>query len=1760
MTGFREFLEHRLAEGGFPTEDALAFLLPLMKQVADTHRQGLVVPLSDLDRLQVADGKVFFAEDDALPLRQQLAVVREIQQADRGPVEIISRPLDELVRDVPLVDEAATKGPSAGPTHPVFVPGYLCWEQLAGHHDPLTDVFNLGQILATLALGLDFRKLADVRRFAKHRRNPFAIQPAVHPVLARAIVRMTELHRDRRVQELPLLIRALENYRQQEVEVSVEPDQIPGFESRDLQGKQQLLLDRLQKRLFEISRRNRMLHFRATSRSINLTEASIPLSVDYRNIPADRLLTCRRDVEERIAEGQSISLNRYLNFTEAIYLPSRLNLILRESRRDLAEYGFEQLRLVLCMLHWSNLKEEPHERFSSPLVLVPVKLKKKRGVRDTWTLQPLSNDAEINPVVRYLFRQIYNIQLPERIDLETTGCDSLYEFISEAIARSEPAVELLKVDRPPIRLLHRDARQRLEQYRKRARLSGRGVRSFRGLDYSYDPATWLPLGIRLFTEYLTPRPGNAAVIVPSGFAVPGAEGSSRSGSGVNQEADDADDAPEEGQRDVTQPTEPAGESPPTANRGRDITSVRLAADRESNPWNWTFDLCSVTLANFHYRKMSLVRDYESLLAETPHSPPFESAFSLVPRPADRSATDPLPFGDRYEVVSCDPTQADSIAEARKGDSYIIEGPPGTGKSQTITNLIADYAARGKRVLFVCEKRAAIDVVFARLRQCGLADLGCLIHDSQADKKAFVMDLKQTYETFLQQHSRRDETGTERTRRVSQLRASLQPLKALTHRMNETDRRAGVPTRQLVEHCVTTQPGLPRLDDREKECLPWFRQWMAGQAEIEAAVQILEEQVPGGILARHPLRHLRSSLADVPDALKTVTQGIADSHAWLQQLADDFRSLPFSCRGLNLQQLQQLADHARSLMPLARLDALALLQSQGEIRARFDEQLELLTRDEALLAEAREANSGWRNRIDRRDLPACIETANALSRKMIPILYPAWWRLRKVLNRGYDFDRHPVKPSWVAVLTALQTEYRAADAVQRRQQGIGQQFGLGEETGRLIDQIGSIRDQLGGHPQWLQQIHEGLVHGRESQQYVQRVAAWHDQLQHLRQTLDGFLDESGSLTAADLQKELDTIDGSMELLPDYLAGLDRLRRIPDETFRALRQLDLPARQIGAASAAHTLQSIERDYPDFRRFSQATRRTLVRRVDEVHRQWMEINAEFLRQQVQGRFLDHVFQTSASGVSDGTDEEFRTGYQAGRKILEHEFGKQMRYKSIRELVTGDSGRVVRDLKPIWLMSPLSVSDTLPLGVAEFDVVIFDEASQITLESAVPALFRARQAIVVGDEQQLPPTDFFSARLEREEDETIAFEHEGETVIYDLESNSLLNHAARNLPSTMLGWHYRSRNEALISFSNQAFYNGRLLTIPEETLLAGGNSELAADSAAAAEANATALQDRPVSFHIMNHGIYLQRRNRPEAEYIAALIREHLRHGDGRTLGVIAFSEAQEDEIEDAVDRLAAGDREFGRLLEAELAREDGGQVAGLLIKNLENIQGDERDIVILSVCYGPDNTGRMIMNFGPINKTGGEKRLNVAFSRAKHHMAIVSSIRHAAITNQYNVGANCLRNYLRYAQAISQGDPAAAETVLHELSPWRDAVADDRTPRPALQLIAERLAEHGLTVDFNIGHSGFRCDMGLRRDGDRRYRLGVLVDAGDYYASETPLIDRELFRPGLLRIFGWDVYRLMLKDWLRDADQLVEEMVALCADPSAARHGNGKNGLAP
>ncbi len=504
---FLKFLESGVAKGGFETDDVLAALLPLMKQVLAVHAAGQVAPLNGIQDLMIAEqGHLAFDPAKAVAPERNSSKVEALQSPASRAVEVVaeSRRTADIDAGSLMIADLQVDAAGGAISKPVFMPDYRSWEAALGHHDELTDVFLLGQLLASVACGLDFTDAGELEVFTLNRANLFGVNRRLNPVVASVIVQMTELNRHRRAPDLGQMISRLANYREQPADLDFE--RLQGFKETGLTGKRRLIQAHLRDRLFEISRRNRLVYFKPTLQTLNLTVASVPLVLDYRNIRLEQLFVWHPELAATITEGAPMSLGKYLRFEDAPYIPGVLDKIISEARRDRAEFGFAQLRLALCFLRWNNLKEMPEERIHSPLLLLPVELTKKKGVRDSYVLDPTTSEAEVNPALRHHLKELYNLDLPEFVDLKETTLDRFYEALKAQIQASEPGVTLNKIDRPQIELIHEKARQRLDQYRRRLKLQARKARRIAKPEYSYDRENFRPLGLQLFLEKIRPTP------------------------------------------------------------------------------------------------------------------------------------------------------------------------------------------------------------------------------------------------------------------------------------------------------------------------------------------------------------------------------------------------------------------------------------------------------------------------------------------------------------------------------------------------------------------------------------------------------------------------------------------------------------------------------------------------------------------------------------------------------------------------------------------------------------------------------------------------------------------------------------------------------------------------------------------------------------------------------------------------------------------------------------------------------------------------------------------------------------------------------------------------------------------------------------------------------------------------------------------------------------------------------------------------------
>lgn len=1690
-------------------DDLLTWCRPLLIQVADLHDRQLVMgPGLTFDGLVLS-----LADPSGLrPTLQNAALARVMKDSQRA-VDVVSRlsARTDLGSGVTHVDaDDVYPGLETVPTsleHPVHVGALHSWEESLGHHDSLVDIAILGQLMLALVTGLDPYDADDVAAMVTVRERLSVVAPQLHPVVARVLREMTSLDRTQRSPDLAEVLLRLDSYR--DVPEDFDVNEINGYRTASPEQQRRLLHTTLRDRLFDTSRRNKLLWFRPSAQTVDLTVGSVPQLLDHRGISADALLTWQGKVASTLSNGKPLSLTTYLRFDESPYLAPTLDKTIATARRDRAEYGFAQLRLVIAFLTWHDLKATkgpPEEVIESPLLMLPVDLSKKKGVRDSYVVTPAGTVAEVNPALRHRLGELYDLELPESVDLSVTTVEQFHAELAQRVQASEPAVSVALINKPQIDLVQRQARLRADAFRRRQQAARARTRA--ATDHSYSRDDYRPLGIQLFHRKVLPSPMPQRVV---------AGGTEPRASQFAAEATAGD-------RVLTQQT----------------YQLRKGATT-GDPYSWAVDLCRVTIGNFNYRRMSLVHDYEALIEAPPPGSASEVVFHTEPRPLSEPSSEDLV--ELYPVVASDATQLAAVARARGRASYVIQGPPGTGKSQTITNLISDQVSLGRSVLFVCEKRAAVDVVYSRLKQRGLGSLCCLVHDAQGDKKAFIADLKSIYDGFMEGGVGTANAGLaaarqDRNELLTELRSRLENLRRLSEAMSaqvpDTDRTA----LELVDQLVRLRgelDTLPVLSDEQVENLPLPHDWwpIAGPAaELQRALGALGEDQR---IAGHYVTALGDAvlLADRPvTQLRKLIEQARPAAASLEVALGAAPGLPATALE-DLGALARTVDAALAAQVLVRAGALDLLGTGPRVT-----QLESLAAEYASRERVRQLAwqqaSGWGSAsalpVDADSAAAALAVARRKEGRPFAGFSGKFRAARALVAERFQGQAPQPDRPIASSLSLLVDAYTADASVSEMHQWAARDLGI-TELPATLNVLSRLRATTPGPEAALR----SQLLGPQGPQIVEGLAGLAPTLAPLQAVLTDLLLDLSLAPVTGLADFLDDLEAETDLLPPLLPALREVANCAIGARIALLEFDLTIDELTFCIARNALEVW---FATDRAVARLDGTTIDRRVEELAelaRGLYTANAEIAKARVRSAFLSGVAVCSTPAAQlDADGKLLKKAYLAGRRELEHEFGKVMRHKPVRTLATGSTGKVLRDLKPVWLMSPLSVSDTLPLDPGLFDVVIFDEASQVPVEEAVPALFRAPQVIVVGDQMQLPPTNFFSAAPEEDDGDD-------ESIGVTLEGDSFLAQASATLPSTLLAWHYRSRSEGLIGFSNAAFYGAALRTVPDLELPGPALAPIVVvDPVADAISGTSALLERPLSSHLLQHGTYASRRNTDEALYIANTLRELLGRRTGHTVGIVAFSEAQQSEIEDAIERLAQADPDFAALVEEETLREVDGQQVGLFVKNLENVQGDERDVIILSICYARDQQGRMRMNFGPVNQNGGEKRLNVIFSRAKRHMAVVTSIRAGDITNTWNTGASALSRFLAYAEATSAGDAGAASRVLSDMAPAGPRASG--SVHAVVEQLATALEARGHVVDRHVGQSSFRVDLAVRAPDRQSYALGVLVDTS--VVSKEQVQEQYIDRPRALAERGWVTTYVLAKDWLGDPEECVDRLERVLA----------------
>ena len=1059
--------------------------------------------------------------------------------------------------------------------------------------------------------------------------------------------------------------------------------------------------------------------------------------------------------------------------------------------------------------------------------------------------------------------------------------------------------------------------------------------------------------------------------------------------------------------------------------------------------------------------------------------------------------------DLFTPMLSDSSQLRAICVAGEGSNLVLEGPPGTGKSQTITNLICHLLATGKTVLFVSEKMAALEVVHRRLSSIGLGPFCLELHSAKASKAEVLAQLG----TALQSAGTRTVKEWElEADRLAGLRGELNAVVDALHRAHPND--------LTIYEAMGTS-------------IKWADEWKPAPMDWASADQHDRRQLDEIRALSRQMAALAGQLSDISGHPLGAIEKSAWTPSWQQELMEASAGLAAMAQQTHdllapFLQILGLNKEGATWGEMALIDQLAdvLLRLKstptGVAKSATDEaarhHLKVL-REHGIKRE--EAWSGLHSRFKESVSRLQADDIEAQWLTAISTWWPKSWFGKRGMLKQLGLHTHAggsIEEGEVIGLVNGLRKLNEEDGILASMEAKSAQLLADEYQAHKTDWVLVAR-----HEQW----------ARDYSDILTRLAVGDlETLAKLKSRLLPYLTDNRSLLLSDgmvgaglvryrdawreladqLQRVTQLAGRSESLVHDHQArgALQRLLSTlhawktaqgqlqPWCLWRDIRGKALAAGMGGVVRSVETGEAPLSEMADYFEFSYQSW-WLNKALDREPALCAFSSADHDRKVGEFRKSDARFQEltqqyavamlskqvpAASSLEPGADTEM------GK--LRRELQKQKRHMPIRQLVQNLPSLLPR-LKPCLLMSPLSVAQYLDAGHTPFDVVVFDEASQIPVWDAVGAIARGKQLVCVGDPKQLPPTNFFN-KVD-DSDEAVMDDE-----VQDMES--ILDECLSiGLPKLGLDWHYRSRHESLIAFSNVTYYENRLITFPSPV-----------------------TEDRAVRLEVVN-GVYDRggsRTNRAEAEAIVAAIERHYLDPAMRrqSIGVVTFNQAQQALIENLLDAR----RRASPKLDQAIAQ---SSVEPLFVKNLENVQGDERDVILFSITYGPDATGKVALNFGPLNQDGGHRRLNVAVSRARHQVVIYSTLRpeHIDLSRVRAAGVRDLKNYLDFAM---RGPRALVE----------QSIPTGQEPDSPFEMeVLRALRDKGWDVHPQVGVSGYRIDIGIvdpRAPG--RYILGVECDGKTYHSAATAR-DRDRLRQKVLEDLGWNIHRIWSTDWWRN-----------------------------
>ena len=1133
---------------------------------------------------------------------------------------------------------------------------------------------------------------------------------------------------------------------------------------------------------------------------------------------------------------------------------------------------------------------------------------------------------------------------------------------------------------------------------------------------------------------------------------------------------------------------------------------------------WCVKPNEIYLGFFNFTKLVMYNDLD--LKEWPNiknHPLLKSIFGesegvseardFEPKEIDRK----LPSESMYHVMDADSSQATVIEEVKRGKNLVVEGPPGTGKSQTITNIIAELLAANKKVLFVSEKMAALEVVKKRLDDVNLGDFCLELHSYKSNKQALLNELEKS---ASRQEPHEDQSDSI-FKKLDDMKSKLNSYVKEVHEPVDLCKKSPYMLFSIIEdsrrHFDRVGRQVPDVDFTQPAAELSADGWEVVEESLKDLEKLMKRVMP---IVENPWRGCKPNPAIRPEK---VSRLINECQSKLQGLIKEAKYLVDTC----------------GLSAPNTLDTLPKLLSAANVMANS-----ISVDQSILLGEAWSVSNGSAEEAIQKVDDAQKDIVDIKEKFTVKFITEILKMDQESMARQTkDYESRANKLFWLRI---FDNKFRRITTNLRRD--CYQPSALSPKPNQIIDDLKqlvhyrSLQEDLKRMEKSAHTLFGKYWQGEKSDvKQLQQLAKW---IVEFRKHL-----QEGTLT----EKSVDIVNSKIP--PEQTSIIDKIKEVKTKEEIFVNQYDALLKQLSTDAVAIFGMEISKvslvtiqeclyewqkgcegdlqKWMDFLRKKEECQKTILQPfVEKIETLEPEDLHPCFNYRLSDALLNKVFsdRTSLSSfvhdLHEGKVRDFRQldekSIELNRKrlstkllrsrpsfasgasrnseqgILEGQFNRKRGHMSIRNLLS-EVGSLIQKIKPCFMMSPRSIAQFCsPRGI-EFDIVVFDEASQIPPPDALGAILRSKQMVVIGDTKQLPPTSFFDKVAEDDEDD------DSKTSIKDVPS--ILHECKQRFSTKTLKWHYRSRHESLIAVSNQEFYDNKLIIFPspDKDVEHLGLKFVHIDSAYDRGKSAT---------------------NRGEAEAVVKKVFEHYQQYPDKSLGVGAFSSKQQIAIEDEFQNQLRNNPKMEKLFYP-----DSGE--RFFIKNLETIQGDERDVILLSIGYGKDSCGNLRLNFGPLNRERGENRLNVLITRAREKCVVFSNFRASDLQADTNssVGVRALKVFLDYAEngnlhtTLSRGEDTE--------SSFEDSVY-------------EFLKEQGYEVVPQVGCAGYRIDLAVIDPSSHgRYLLGVECDGAQYHSSPTAR-DRDRLRQHRLEDLGWKIHRIWSTGWFRNRKDAQQRLI--------------------